>query len=123
MPRGIDGLEPQIWFTEFQGQKIGRIDPANDFLMTEFWPADPGCATLDGPLDLREIGPVWFTDSAADRIGKLWQDPSNPGTWYFSFWNVPTSTSAPWGIDVLLGPLLTPIVWSAEIASQPEQVA
>jgi hypothetical protein len=64
------GPDGNLWFTEFRGNRIGRITPAG--VVTEF----PIPTAASGPHDIT-VGPdgnLWFTESAAPQIGRITPD-------------------------------------------------
>jgi hypothetical protein len=67
-PRGlILGPDGNIWFTEFLGDKIGRITPAG--VLTEFQIPTPGVhpfAITGGPN-----GDIYFSENTAGKIGVM----------------------------------------------------
>src|SRR5450432_2668287 len=67
-PTGITaGPDGNVWFTENNGNRIGRITPAG--VVTEF---SAGISPFAGPTGIT-VGPdgnLWFTESA-DRIGRI----------------------------------------------------
>ena len=87
-PYGIAaGPDGNLWFTEFNGNAIGRITPAG--VVTEF--------PLSGSPQPRGIaagadGALWFTEGAANKIGRI----TTAGQ--VSEVNVPTASSQPEGI-------------------------
>jgi len=82
----ITGADGNMWFTEHQGNKIGRISPAG--IITEFPLANGG-----GPAGIAagSDGNVWFTEYTGQRIGRI--TPSGVITEF----PLPNSGS-PWGI-------------------------
>jgi streptogramin lyase len=88
-PQGIaTGPDGNLWFTEFTGNKIGRITLAGG--ITEFPIPTPNSgprAITAGP-----DGNVWFTEYTANKIGKI--TPSGVITEY----PIPTANSSPYGI-------------------------
>lgn len=67
-PYGItQGPDGHLWFTEFKGNKIGRIAPNG--LVQEFAVPTPGA----GPhgITLAPDGNVWFTELGANKIGRI----------------------------------------------------
>jgi streptogramin lyase len=89
-PRGITaGPDGNVWFTEFVGNRIGRIRP--DGTITEF-PLVAGSqpsAIVAGP-----DGNLWFTELGRNRIGRI--TPAGGITEFV----VPTAASQPEGITV-----------------------
>jgi virginiamycin B lyase len=61
---GVDG---NLWFTEYTGNKIGRITPSGT--ITEFTIPTPSSAPLGivaGP-----DGAIWFAETAVNKIARL----------------------------------------------------
>lgn len=87
--RGPDG---NLWFTEFQGSKIGRLTPEGR--LTEF-PLPTEDAFPFG-ITAGPDGAVWFVESGADRIGRITRDGK---IWE---WPIPTENSSP--LEITLGP-------------------
>src|SRR5437899_12093366 len=59
------GLDGNLWFTEYQGDGIGRMTP---YGATKRFPIDP-----DGFAERIAAGPdgaAWFTDTVGNRIGR-----------------------------------------------------
>lgn len=78
-----------LWFTEFHGNKIGRINP--DGTVTEFVIPTP----KSGPMGITGYGDtIWFTEFNANKIGKI--TPSGVITEY----SVPTPESGPFDISL-----------------------
>ena len=77
-----------MWFTEFAGNKIGRVLP--DGTMTEFPLPNP--ASAPAQITLGPDGNLWFTEQVGDRIGRI--TPSGVITEF----PLPTAGSAPRGI-------------------------
>ncbi len=86
-PEGIAKAGRNLWFTELDGSKIGKVTPAGAF--TEY--LLPGGA---GPLHITPgpDGNLWFTELFANKIGKM--TPAGALTEY----PVPTAASGPWNI-------------------------
>src|SRR6185295_10119984 len=69
------GPDGNMWFTEFQGNRIGWITTSG--VITEF----NTCvneATAPFGITLGADGNLWFTESNVDRIGRI--TPPNAGT-------------------------------------------
>src|SRR5207302_4789039 len=67
-PYGITaGPDGNLWFTEYFGNRIGRITPAG--VVTEFRAGLTGF-TPSG-IAIGPDGNLWFTEDNADRVGKL----------------------------------------------------
>lgn len=85
--------EGHIWFTEMNGDKIGRLDPAE---------AKPGTAKgiieYDLPRPYSEpndimvarSGMIWFSEMGGNRIGRL-----DPATGKITEYSIPTAKSEP----------------------------
>ncbi|MDB6065266.1 MAG: lyase-like protein [Pedosphaera sp.] len=87
----ILGPDNSIWFPEFFGGKIGRIDTNGNFVEFTISTSNPdpfGIAT--GP-----DGNIWFTENYANKIGRL-----NLHTGVINDWSIPTANSQPSGIAV-----------------------
>lgn len=109
--RGPDGA---FWFTEFFGNKIGRITPdgkAEEFAISltppSNLPQQPAGITL-GP-----DGNLWFTESGSSQIGRI-----NPGTKDIDQFNLPTTGAMPSGITV--GP--DGNLWFTEVGSGVDKI-
>jgi hypothetical protein len=61
------GADGNLWFTEYDGSKIGRVTPAGVF--TEF----PTPTANSGPKGIAAgpDGNIWFTEYARGEIGKV----------------------------------------------------
>jgi virginiamycin B lyase len=93
---GLDGS----WFTEFDGNRIGRISPDGKY--SEFTVPTPD----SGPRGIAwNSDAIWFTEFKAGKIGRLSFDG------VFTEYVIPTAGSAPWGIVVANG------VWFTESAA------
>jgi len=105
-PLGIYVYGGYVYFTEYSGNKIARLDPTTG-VFTE-WPISWG----GGPWDLcvaLEDGNVYFTQGGGgNAIGRL-----DPFTGKFTFWTIPTPDSGPQGISIQKGGL----VWFTEFWS------
>jgi streptogramin lyase len=82
------GSDGNLWFTQYQGNSIGRITPSGD--ITEF--AIPTGGSDPTGLALGSDGNIWFTEEIANQIGKI--TPSGVITEY----PVPTANSQPFTI-------------------------
>jgi streptogramin lyase len=85
-----------VFWIEFNGQHVGRLDPATGKM--ERFPMDPegGVRNIQGHtpnLDSKEN--VWFTVINGNRVGK-WDRQSEA----ISLWEIPTPNSFPYGIEV-----------------------
>jgi virginiamycin B lyase len=61
------GFDGNLWFTEYTGNKIGRITPSGT--ITEFTIPTPSSTPLgivSGP-----DGAIWFAETATNKIGRL----------------------------------------------------
>jgi streptogramin lyase len=83
------GPDGNIWFTEENANKIGRLSPLGD--LTEFTIPTPN----SGPLGITAgpDGNIWFTEHFADQIGRI--GPNGGGLVEFA---VPTPGAGPCGI-------------------------
>jgi hypothetical protein len=62
------GADGNLWFTEFEGNRIGRITPSGT--VTEFSAGiTPGSAPYG--IAAGPDGQVWFTERAGNRIGRI----------------------------------------------------
>lgn len=92
-PRGIvHGIERPsqrgiAWFTEFEGNKIGRA--ADDGTITEFSIPTSGSGPWGIAFD-RTTDQVWFTEFRANKIGRL-----DPATGTITEFSIPTPNSGP----------------------------
>jgi hypothetical protein len=85
------GPDGNLWFTEAQATRIGRMSPAG--ALTEVpLPAGNGTYGIAAGVD----GNVWFTESTANRIGKI--TPSGAVTEL----DVPTPSAGP--TEIVSGP-------------------
>src|SRR5579871_1377946 len=87
-PYAIAAGADQIWFSEYQGNALGRFTPAGD--VARF------ALSGDGFPERLTIGPdgnIWFTDPEANRIGRL--KPADGSVDYFP---IPTEKAGPTGI-------------------------
>ena len=67
-PRGITaGPDGNVWFTEQNGNKIGRITTAG--VITEF--SVPTASSQPRGITAGPDGNIWFTESNANKIGEL----------------------------------------------------
>ncbi len=62
------GPDGNLWFTEFSGNRIGRITPLG--VITEFSAGITSGADLVG-IKAGPDGNLWFTERAVDRIGRI----------------------------------------------------
>jgi virginiamycin B lyase len=82
--------DKSIWFTESDGNKIGRLDPATG-KVTEF--SIPTANSHTRELTIAADGSVWFAENMGNKIGKL-----DPASGKISEFAVPTAGSQPIGI-------------------------
>jgi streptogramin lyase len=61
------GPDGAMWFTEFQGEKIGRITMKGD--ITEF--ATPSSAAVPAGIAVGTDGAMWFAEQGTSRISKV----------------------------------------------------
>ncbi len=88
-PRGIvTGPDGNLWFTEFSGDKIGRITPTGT--ITEF--TVPTASSNPAEITAGPDGNLWFTEFSGDKIGRI-----TPAGIITEF-TVPTTGSEPFGI-------------------------
>ncbi|WP_406512963.1 isopeptide-forming domain-containing fimbrial protein [Streptomyces sp. NBC_00161] len=104
-PIGITtGPEGNMWFTEFGGEKIGRITTAG--AISEY-----PIPTTSGQPEEITAGPddsLWFTERNSGKIGRI----STAGV--IAEFPLPSSESGPWGINT--GP--DGDIWFAETAGR-----
>jgi virginiamycin B lyase len=84
------GSDGALWFTEFEADELGRIDPTTHAI-TEF----PFGGVLNTPVGIAAgpDGNLWFTSEFDDRIGLI-----NPTTHFSLAINIPTPMSDPFAI-------------------------
>ena len=83
------GPDGALWFTEYAGNKIGRITTAG--VISEYpvpTPSSQPVGITAGP-----DGALWFTESAANKIGRI--DPIHKT---ITEYPVPTASAQPYGI-------------------------
>jgi virginiamycin B lyase len=93
------GPDGNLWFTELDGNQIGRITPSGQ--ITEF-PIPTGGAKPRG-ITAGPDGNLWFTEQCSNKIGRItptgqiteFDIPSTGGT---NACPTPAHTSLPWGI-------------------------
>ncbi len=91
LPYGITvGQDGNIWFTEYQSDQIGMINPTTH-AVSEF----PIPTASSGPLKITAgpDGNLWFTEFAGNQIGEI-----NPTSHTVTEFAIPTSGSNPQGI-------------------------
>ncbi len=82
------GPDGNLWFTEWGGNKIGRITPAG--VITEF--TIPTAGTQPWGITAGPDGNLWFTESYGNQIGRI------TPTGVITEFPVPTFNSGPLGI-------------------------
>jgi streptogramin lyase len=82
------GSDGNVWFTEFNADKIAKITPAG--AVTEY--PIPTANSQPSGIAAGPDGNLWFTETAANKIGKI--TPAGVITEY----PIPTATSGPEGI-------------------------
>ena len=92
-PAGITvGPDGNIWFTEFSGDKVGKITPQG--IVTEYDAPDGRGRAVEHHAG--GDGNLWFTENKADQIGKI-----SPSTGTIA--EYPATTSSP-PTSITLGP-------------------
>ncbi|MFZ5808834.1 MAG: virginiamycin B lyase family protein [Chloroflexota bacterium] len=87
------GPEGNLWFTEYVGNKIGRLTPAG--VITEY--PLPQAGSMPIAISAGPDGNLWFCEEGGNRIGKM----NTSGT-LLAEYNVPTANS---GLnDIVAGP-------------------
>lgn len=82
------GSDANIWFTEFDGNAIGRITPSGTVTEYPIPTADSGAQGIaDGP-----DGNLWFTETNANKIGRI----TTSGV--VTEFSIPTANSGAFGI-------------------------
>jgi virginiamycin B lyase len=73
-PFGItSGADGNLWITEVQANKIGRLTPSGAFLEVDI-------PTPDSQPDSITLGPddnLWFTEAAANKVGRVSLAPTS----------------------------------------------
>ncbi len=88
-PYGITaGPDGALWFTEYSGNKIGRVTTSG--AITEYSVPASGTGSFD--ITAGPDGALWFTEYSGNKIGRI--TTSGAITEY----NVPTLNSGPYGI-------------------------
>jgi streptogramin lyase len=87
----VTGPDGYLWFTEYDGNRIGRIDPATRTI-AEF---SSGIAAAAGPRGIAAgpDGSLWFTEHDVDQIGRI-----NPATGAISEYSAGITGADLWGI-------------------------
>jgi streptogramin lyase len=68
VPKGIAaGPDGNLWFTEEQGNRIGRITPSGEFLEFPIPTLNSGPQAITAGPD----GALWFTEATAGKIGRI----------------------------------------------------
>jgi streptogramin lyase len=67
----INGPDGNVWFDEYDGNRIGRIVPSGSVLgeIKEYTIPTPNSGP--GGLTVGPDGAIWFSEGAADKIGRL----------------------------------------------------
>jgi virginiamycin B lyase len=104
----------EVWWAEFQGQHIGRLDPFTGKMRR--YPMDPGKQVVDenGVVgNARGHSPhpdaaqnIWFTVIRGNKLGR-WDRASEQ----IRLWEIPTPNSFPYGIEITADQT----VWWAEL--------
>jgi virginiamycin B lyase len=90
-PRSIrNGLDGNLYFTEGNANKIGRITMGG--IITEFTIPTPDSQPRQ--LEIDPDGNIWFTESAGNKIGRM-----TPGG-EFTEYPIPTRNSSPLGVTI-----------------------
>jgi streptogramin lyase len=63
----VTGPDGNLWFTEYWGNKIGRITPTGT--ITEFPIPTKGAGSVG--IALGPDGNLWFTEFATNKIGRV----------------------------------------------------
>ena len=81
------GLDNNMWFTESQSNKIGKISPQSG-AVTEYNIPTPNASAyaIAAGLD----GNMWFTESGINKIGKI-----SPQSGEITEYNIPTENASP----------------------------
>ncbi|MEM2680697.1 MAG: hypothetical protein QW693_05340, partial [Candidatus Bathyarchaeia archaeon] len=90
-PLSIIYVNGKVWFTEYQGDRIGCFDTTTKQLKE--WPLIPGSRPWGISVD--SYGNIWFSESGRNRVAKL-----NPYTNEITEYLIPTSGSGVRGIVV-----------------------
>jgi uncharacterized repeat protein (TIGR01451 family) len=90
----VTGPDANLWFTQSDGNEIGRINPASHAIAEIPVPtaASEPLGITPGP-----DGNLWFTEFASDKIGQL-----DPSTLAIAEFAVPTALAAP--REIVAGP-------------------
>ena len=85
------GSDGNLWFTEYYGNKIGRINPATGAI-TEYPVSGSSWGITAGP-----DGNLWFIERSGNKIGRI-----NPSGGVVTEFPIPTASSDP--MDITAGP-------------------
>jgi streptogramin lyase len=78
-PRGITmGPDGNLWFVEFATNKIGKVDLANNYTITEY--TVPTSGAQPQGITTGPDGNLWFTEWGGNKIGMF--NPSDPNHIY-----------------------------------------
>lgn len=92
----VVGRDGNLWFTEANGNRIGRISPGAPHTITEFPLPTPG-STPTG-ITSGPDGNLWFTELIGNKIGTI--SPTAPNT--ITEFPLPAGISGPY--DIAVGP-------------------
>ena len=93
-PAGIFHDAFDLWFTELEGNKIGRIDRDRGGVITEYPIPTPNSGPTSIVMKpLGTVREVWFTESRGNKIGRLTQNG------VLTEYPLPIPVSGPRGID------------------------
>jgi len=99
-PYGIVVSGSKVYFTEYNGSKIGRLDPSANSIKEWTIPTSDSLTTgitVSG-------GKVWFAEYGGNKIGRL-----DPSTNKIMEWTIPSMDTRTWFVTVSSG-----IVWFTE---------
>jgi virginiamycin B lyase len=71
-PRDVASVGALIWFTEVNGDRVGRLDPAAGDIqasIVEF--VVPGAGSKPTSISAGPDGNAWFTEAGSDEIGRI----------------------------------------------------
>src|SRR6202140_1321862 len=100
----VDDTKGDLWFTETNGNQIGRLHTA-DGTLKEF--RIPTLASRPAGIALGADGNIWFCESAADKIGRI------PPAGTIAEFRIPTSGAWPVGI----APARDGALWFTELTT------
>jgi streptogramin lyase len=93
-PAGIFHDAFDLWFTELEGNKVGRIDRDRGGVITEYPIPTPNSGPTSIVMKpLGTVREVWFTESRGNKIGRLAQNG------VLTEYPLPIPASGPRGID------------------------